>query len=86
MAAAVRTFYDAWALGAAEATLADVAAPKLRMYDPVWEEAGAFLPVNRVEAAMWLERKVKQCGGELRIEPKAVVPAHGTNMVRKQDR
>lgn len=82
MLASARAFYSAWVLGGAEAALTPIAAPKLRMFDPVWEEAGAFLPVNRVEAAMWLERKVKQCGGELRIEPKAIAVARGTNMVR----
>lgn len=84
MMAAARAFYGAWELGGgAEAALAAIASPKLRICDPVWEERGAYLPVNRVEAAMWVERKVKQCGGELRIEPKAVSHAGGTNMVRR---
>eukprot|EP00892_Ulva_mutabilis_P001900 jgi/Ulvmu1/11710/UM008_0121.1 len=81
MMASARAFYDAWELGAAEAGLESIASPKLRMFDPVWEEAGAFQPVNRVEAAMWLERKVKQCGGRLSIEPKAVSHVEDSNMV-----
>lgn len=82
MTSSARAFYGAWELGGgAEAALAAIASPRLRICDPMWEEQGAFLPVNRVEAAMWVERKVKQCGGELRIEPKAVTHARGTNMV-----
>ena len=81
MTSAAKAFYDAWKIGGAEGGLATIASPKLRMFDPMWEEAGAFLPVNRVEAAMWMERKVKQCGGALKIEAKSISHAKGTNMV-----
>jgi hypothetical protein len=54
----------------------------LRFKDPIWETRDDFLPLNRVEAAMWMGRHVKDSGGKLAIAPKAVAHAEGTNMVR----
>lgn len=61
---------------------AGIASPKLRMKDPVWEVEGRYLPVNRVEAAMFMERAVKDAGESFTLEPKAIAHAEGTNMVR----
>jgi hypothetical protein len=82
MLRAVRSFYDAWEIGKAEACLADVASERLHILEPIWQEVGEFLPVNRVEAAMWIERQVKKAGGELNYEPKVLSRAEGTNLVR----
>jgi hypothetical protein len=81
MVAAVRQFYASWRLGAAEESLSHIASPKLRIKEPMWEVAGSYLPVNRVEASMWMERKMKNAGGSLAYEPKAIAHAEGTNIV-----
>jgi hypothetical protein len=61
---------------------AAITGTKLHMRDPIWEEKGRFTPVNRVEAAMFIERWQKATEGKLRVVPKAIAHAEGTNMVR----
>lgn len=61
---------------------AAIASPSLHVKDVVWEMRDSYLPVNRVEAAMWMNRQQKDCGGKLALTPKAVAHAEGTNMVR----
>ena len=61
---------------------AGIAAPSMHLKDVVWETQDTYMPVNRVEAAMWMERKVKNSEGKLEFTPKAVAHAEGTNMVR----
>lgn len=82
MLRAVRTFYDAWSTGSAEPCLSGVASKQLHVLEPIWQEVGEYLPVNRVEAAMWIERQVKNAGGELHYEPKVLSRAQDTNLVR----
>lgn len=82
MLRAATSFYDAWAPGKAEACLEAVAGKNLHILEPIWQEIGEFLPVNRVEASMWIERQAKRAGGELHFEPKVVSRAEGTNLVR----
>ena len=38
--------------------------------------------MNRVEAAMWIDRQVKKAGGELHYDLKVVSRAKDTNLVR----
>lgn len=59
-----------------------IADSKLHLRDPIWEVKGSFMPVNRVEASMFIERWKKATGGKLRVLPKAIAHAEGTNMVR----
>lgn len=61
---------------------AGISDPKLHMYEAIWEVAGQFLPVNNVEAGMFMDMGRKGCEGKLMITPKAIAHAEGTNMVR----
>lgn len=81
MLRAVRTFYGAWSIGKAEACLSEVASKQLHVLEPIWQELGEYLPVNRVEAAMWIERQAKKAGG-LDYELKVLSRAEETNLVR----
>ena len=38
---------------------AAIAAPTLQLKDPIWEVQDEFMPVNRVEAAMWMHKQVR---------------------------
>lgn len=65
-----------------EETLNKIADPKLRVKEPMWEMRGSYLPVNRMEALLWMERMQKNAGGKLKFTPKTIVPCEGTNLVR----
>jgi hypothetical protein len=67
---------------------AGIASPKLRLKEAVWETAGVYMPVNRVEAGMHIERHVKDAvkSGSFDLQPKAIAHAEGTNMVCPHNR
>jgi hypothetical protein len=55
----------------------------VRLKEVIWETADAYMPLNRVEAAMYIERHVKDSlnAGGFDLQPKAIAHAEGTNMV-----
>ena len=84
MMASVWEFYSAFELGKAEDVLSRIADPRIRIREPMWEVKGSYLPVNRVEAQLWMERMVKDSIGTLKFTPKSIATCEGTNLVRIQ--
>lgn len=82
MVSAAREYYAAWDLATVEQKLEGIADARMRVREPMWESEGAWLPVNRVETALWMERMIKNSKAGIDFEAKSVVACEGSNMVR----
>lgn len=81
MLAAARAYYSSWLPGEAEAKLASIASPDLKLFNPCWTPQGEAEPASREDAAAAIEQRMLAAGGELKFDAKSVAHAEGTNMV-----